>query len=167
MLSKIYLGLLAVSFAVMAFFTYYSLSWLQSIGQPAAAVEGYEYHANLACIFLAISGVILLMLANGVLWATQRAWAMWTTFVFIAVFVIVEYFWLGEVFFRYKKTNGIFDGSFSLGPVMGAILVVIAGVVVFVNQFGSVRLYRKMYPAAEVKPDPVSKTQPDPEAPSE
>jgi len=167
MLSKIYLGLLAISFAAMAFFTYYSWSWLQSIGQPKAAVEGYEYHANLACIFLVISGIVLLMLANGVLWATQRAWAMWATFTYVAIFVIVRYFWLGEEFFRYKKTNGMFDGSFSLGPVMGAILVVVAAVLVFANQFGSVRLYRKMYSKVEPDTELVSEPHPEPETPSE
>ena len=167
MLSKIYLGLLAISFAAMAFFTYYSWSWLQSIGQPAAAAEGYEYHSKLAFIFLPISGVILLMLANGILWATQRAWAMWTTFTYVAIFVIVQYFWLGEAFFRYKKTNGMFDGSFSLGPVMGAILIVVAGVVVFANQYVSARLYRKMYAAGEVEAETIPEPQSDSETPSE
>lgn len=165
MLSKIYLAFLGLSIAAMAFFTYYSWSWLQSIGAPTAAVEGYEYHTYLSCIYLAVSGVVSLMLANGVMWATQRAWALWTTFAYAAIFIIVKYFWLGEAFFRYKKTNGMFDGSFSLGPVMGAILVVVAGAVVFANQFASARLYQKMYPPAEIEaqPDPKQEAETPPE----
>ena len=162
MWSKIYLALLGLSIAAMAFFTYYSWSWLQSIGQPAAAVVGYEYNSGVACTALIISGIILLLVANGMLWATQRAWAMWATFTYVAVFVIVRYFWLGEAFFRFMKDNGMWDGSFSLGPVMGVILVVGAGVVVFINQFASVRLNRKMYPpttADEIEADAETKAE--------
>lgn len=161
MWNKIYLVALGLSIALMAFFTYYSFSWLESIGLPAAAVEGYEYHSGLACSVLIFTGIALLMLANGVLWATQRAWAMWATFAYVAVFVIVRYFWLGEAYFRFRKTNGMFDGSFSLGPVMGVILVVAAGVLIFANQFGSVRLYRKLYPATAVEPEQFTETQSD------
>lgn len=160
MWSKIYLAVLGLSIAAMAFFTFYSWSWLQSIGQPAAAVVGYEYNSGVACTALIISGVLLLLLANGVLWATKRAWAMWATFVYVAIFVIIRYFWLGEAFFRFKKDNGMSDGSFSLGPVMGVILVVAVGIVVFANQFASVRLSRKMYP-------PVTADEMEPEAETE
>ena len=48
MWSKIYLAILAVAVVVMAFFTYYAWSWLQSIGQPVAAAAGYDYHSRLA-----------------------------------------------------------------------------------------------------------------------
>ena len=145
MWSKIYLAVLGVSLAVMAFFTFYTWSWLQSRGNPLDAVAGFEYHSNLSWVALWLNALILLLVANGVLWASKRAWAMWTTFVYLAIFLVVRYFWLGEAFFRYKKTNNMFDGSFSLGPVLGVILIVVAGVIIFANQFISVRLYRKMY----------------------
>lgn len=167
MWSKIYLAFLGLSIAVMAFVTYYSWSWLQSIGQPAAAVAGYEYNSGVAGTVLIISGLLLLLIANGMLWATQRAWAMWVTFTFVAVFVLIRYFWLGEAFFRFKKDNGLWDGSFSLGPVMGALLVVVAGIAIFVNQFASVRLNRKMYPPVaeeEIRPGTESNVEPEPEA---
>lgn len=167
MWSKIYLAVLGLSIAAMAFFTYYSWSWLQSIGQPAAAVAGYEYNSGVACAVLIISGVLLLLIANGMLWATQRAWAMWATFTYVAVFVIVRYFWLGEAFFRFKKENGLHEGSFSMGPVMGVILVVAAGIVVFVNQFVSVRMNRRMYPpvaAEEIEPTSGARADLQPDA---
>ncbi len=170
MWSKLYLAILGLSIAAMAFFTYYSWSWLQSIGQPAAAVVGYEYNSGVACTALIISGVLLLLLANGVLWATKRAWAMWATFVYVGIFVIIRYFWLGEAFFRFKKDNRMSDGSFSLGPVMGVILVVALGVVVFANQFASVRLNRKMYPpiaSVEIESDSETESKTEVESKAE
>ena len=147
MWSKLYLVVLGLSLAAMAFLTYYSWSWLESIGQPLAVVDGYNYYSNLSWIALWLTAFILILLANAVLWTTQRAWAMWTTFLFVAAFLVAQYFWLGESFFRFKKMNGMFDGSFSLGPIFGVILIVISGIAIFINQFGSIRFHRKLYPA--------------------
>ena len=48
MLTKIFTVLLTVSILVMAFLTFYSWSWLGSIGAPASAATGYEYHAGIS-----------------------------------------------------------------------------------------------------------------------
>lgn len=146
MLNKIYLAVLAVSIGIMVFFTYYSWSWLQSIGVPVAALEGYAYHANLAWAVLWLSSVLLLILANAILWKNGKAVAIWVTFLYFAVFVLVWYFWLDQSYFQFKKANGLWDGSFSVGPIFGVILVVIAGVVVFADQFVVLRLAKRMYP---------------------
>ena len=145
MFSKIYLVLLGVFLAAMAFFTYYSWSWLQSIGQPAAAVVGYEYHAGFAWTLLWVSIVTLLILANAVLWRSGRSWAIWTTFVYFAVLVVARYFWLDQAFFHFKKANGLFDGSFSVAPLFAVILVVLMAAIAFFDQFIVVKLREKTY----------------------
>lgn len=164
MWSKIYLAVFGFTVAVTAFFTFYSWSWLQSRGNPLDAVAGFEYHSNLSWVALWLSALILLLLANGVLWASKCAWAMWATFAYLAIFLVIHYFWLGEAFFRYKETNNMSDDSISLGPVLGAILIVAAGVVIFANQFITVRLYRKMYPPIVAKdPETAAIEQPSAE----
>lgn len=145
MWNKIYLTVLGLSSALMAFFTYYSWSWLESVGRPADAVSGYEYHSGLAFTVLSVSGVVLLALANGVLWASQRAWAIWATFAYVAVFLLIKYFWLGESYFRFNTENGLANSSYSFGPVFGVILIIVCALIVFANQFISVRLYQRMY----------------------
>lgn len=67
MWNRIYLLVLAVCTVIMVFFTYYSWTWLKSIGSPQAAVEGYLYHSGLAWKFLWISSIALVILANAVL----------------------------------------------------------------------------------------------------
>ncbi len=149
MFSKIYLALLGISIAVMAFFTYYSWSWLQSIGLPAAAVAGYEYHAGFAWAALWISTVALLLIANAVLWATGRSWAVWTTLVYFSVLIATRYFWLDQAFFTFKKTNGLFDGSFSVAPLLAVILIVLMAAIAFFDQFIIVKLRARTYPVPE------------------
>ncbi|HRI04204.1 MAG TPA: hypothetical protein PLL77_10715 [Pyrinomonadaceae bacterium] len=159
MWSKIYLAILAVACLVMAFFTFYSWSWLQSIGLPAAAVAGYEYHSGLAWPVLWIATIALLVLGNAVLWASERAWAMWVTFLYFSVFVIIRYFWLDQAFFQFKKTNGLFDGSFSIAPLMAVILVVIMAAIVFFDQFIVLRLRAKTYPTAAQNDEPAESNE--------
>lgn len=155
MFSKIYLALLGLSITVMAFFTYYSWSWLQSIGQPAAAVVGYEYHAGFAWTALWLSVISLMVLANAVLWATGRSWGIWTTLGYFAVLIVVRYFWLDQSFFQFKKTNGLFDGSFSVAPLAAVILIILMAAIAFFDQFIVVRLRAKTYAKTE---EPVVET---------
>jgi hypothetical protein len=161
MWNKIYLAVLAVAVVVLCFFTFYSNSWLGSIGDPKATKDYYEFYSGLSWTILWISSLILLILANILLWKTRRGWAMWTTFLFFAVFTIVRYFWLEQTFFAFKKSNGLWQGEFSLTPVIGVILIVIAAAVVFLNQFLNLRSNEKMYPpvVAETDLQPVEEEQ--------
>ena len=145
MLSKIYLAILVLSLVAMGFFVFYSWSWLQSIGLPAAASQGYEYHAGLAWPLLWITTIALLGLANAILWATNRSWAMWVTFVYFTAMVVLRFFWLEQAYFAFRKTNNLFDGSFALGPFVAVIMIVVMAAIVFFDQFIIVRLRQKMY----------------------
>ncbi len=165
MWSKIYLVILAVAIIVMAFFTFYSWSWLQSIGLPSAAVAGYEYHAALAWPALWLPTIALLVLGNAVLWTTGRAWAMWVTFIYFSAFAVVRYFWLDQAFFQFRKTNGLFDGSFSIAPLMAVVLVVIMAAIVFFDQFIVLRLRAKTYPAAPQDDSPLEPKDEEEKAP--
>ncbi len=149
MLSKIYLGILVLSLIVMSFFVFYSWSWLQSIGLPATAAAGYEYHAGLAWPLLWITTIGLLTLGNAVLWVTNRSWAMWVTLVYFAAMIVIRLFWLEQSYFAFRKANNLSDGSFALGPFVAVILIVVVAAIVFFDQFIIVRLRQKMYPPVE------------------
>ncbi len=149
MWNKIYLIALAVFIFSMAFLSYYSWSWLQSIGAPQNVVLSYDYWSNLSWSFLWVSAVILLIIANVLLWTTRRAWALWTTMLYFAFFVIVRYFWLDQTFFQYKKDANLWQGEFSVAPLFGVILCLVAAVIVFFNQFLIKRLQSKMNPPVE------------------
>lgn len=145
MFSKIYLAALGLSIAVMAFFTYYSWSWLQSIGQPAAAAAGYEYHSSLAWIALWVTSVVLLLIGNAVIWTTRSAWALWLTVIYFAAFVVIKYFWLALEFKRFSETTS----SFSSGPFIAVGLIILTAALVFLDSLVVVRLLARIYPDAK------------------
>ena len=147
MWNRIYLVVLAICAVIMAGLTYYSWSWLRSIGSPQAAVEGYLYHSGVAWKFLWISSIALLILANAVLAKSHRAWAMWTTFVYFAAFVVIRSFGLERSFFQYRQTTGLAESSLTLAPVVGVIICFAAAAIVYANQFAVVRLQERMYPS--------------------
>lgn len=160
MWSKIYLAVLGLSVTLMAFFTLYSWSWLKSIGQPAAAAAGYEFHSGLAWPTLWITAAVLLMLGNAVLWVDRRAWAVWATFAYFAVAVGIKYFWLDQAALDFKKSSGLADGGFSPAPFFAVLMIVFTAFVAFADQFLVTRMRLKTYeqPATEPDAEPVEES---------
>ncbi len=148
MWSKIYLGVLAVAIAVVGFFTHYSWSWMQSIGSPDAAIKGYEYHSSLAWLVLWIFSVFLLLLGNAVLWAGKKSWALWVTFLYFSIFIIVRNFWLDRTFIDFESRHAGLQGL-SVAPIIAASLIILAAIIVFFDTFLVTRLRAKTYPAVE------------------
>ena len=159
MWSKLYLAALGFSLVVMAFFTYYSWSWLQSIGRPSVAVAGFEYHSGLAWTTLWISSFILLILGNAILWTIRRAWAMWATFVYFAVMIASKFFWLDRAYFQFKTDNGLLADGFSTGSFFAVIIIAIMAAIVFFDQFILVRLHGKMYQPIVIEPEAPAKAE--------
>jgi hypothetical protein len=146
MWSKIYLSVLGLSLVVMAFFTFYGWSWLQSIGAPQTALDGYSFHAATSWPLLWITTCVLLLLGNAVLWATARSWAMWTTLGYFAVGVIVKYFWLERAAASFRTTHGLAVDSISLGPFLAVAIILVVSVAIFFDYFLVLRLHQKTFP---------------------
>ena len=155
MLIKIFIGLLAVSIGIMVFFTSYSLSWLGSIGAPSAAAAGYEYHVGLAWPVLWLTTILLLLLSNSILWLAGKVWPMWATLFYFQIFIVVRGFWLDPAFLEFKNAAGMDNSTFTIAPILAALLIVIAAAIVFFDQFLLIRLKAKTYPEPEepVAPD--------------
>ena len=145
MWNKIYFAVLAAAALAMCFFTFYAVSWFGSIGSPKDALAGYEYYAGIGTAFLSISSVILLILANVILWNSRRGWALWTTLAYLAIFVILRTFWVEKARYNFQYP----DSLFFTPALVGAILIIIAGIIVFFNQLVNLRLNEKMYPPPE------------------
>jgi magnesium-transporting ATPase (P-type) len=148
MWNKIYLILLLIAALTMGVLMYLSYSWLGSIADPKNVAANYTYFADISWTFLMISSLVLLVAANALLFKTRQAWALWTSFLYFSVFMILQTFWLQESFFQYKKTNGLADGSFSLGAFVGVMFVALAAIFVFFNQYLVKRMQSKMFPQA-------------------
>ena len=151
MLTKIYLAALTVFFIPMAFLTWYAGSWLHSIGNPRAAVAEYTYYSSLGWTILWLAFAILVIMANAMLWKTRKAWALWLSFLYFAIFIFLRYWWLEGDYLDFAMRNGLTDSTFSTGPLVAAILVVGIGMLIFFDQFVVLRLANKMHPAVTNK----------------
>jgi hypothetical protein len=158
MLTKIFTVLLTVSILVMAFLTFYSWSWLGSIGAPASAVTGYEYHAGISWPILWLTATVLLVLANAILWVSGRAWALWVTLIYFQIFVLLRAFWLDPALLAFKNNVGLAEETFTIRPIMAAFLTIIAAAIVFFDQFLVLRLREKTYPKAQIEAVEVEKS---------
>lgn len=145
MWNKIYTAVLGISFVLLAGLTFYSYTWLESVGAPVNVVQSYDYYSNIAWMFLWISSIVLLILANVVLWTTRNAWAMWATLLYFALFMLLQTLWLDQAIFAYKQSNGLENRTFSLGAFTGILLCIPAAAIVFFNQFIVKRMREKMF----------------------
>ena len=153
MWSKIYLCLLAIGIIVMVFFTYYSWTWLQSIGDPRSAWDAFNFNKRMGVYSLIASTGALLLIGNIVLWMSRSAWAMWTSFVYFTVFVILLLVLMHLMGTQFCESHSVCDSpSRMVGPLLAAFGIGVLGVGVFLNQFLVLRLHAKMY---SVNPTPV------------
>lgn len=142
MFSKIYLALLGISIAVMAFMSYYAWSWLHSIGQPDAAMAEFYYYSAIASTTLWVSTAVLLIFANAILWH-GRAWAIWTTFLFFAAFAVIRYFGLEFAFADFRMRSFPNGTGVLTGPMIAVVLIILMAAIAFFNQFIVTRMRAK------------------------
>ncbi len=147
MLNKIFLGLLAVAILMMAALSFLTNSQLTSIGfPPPQIVETFRSYENLHWLAMWISSLVLLVLANVIMWTNRKSWALWLTFVFFAAFIMVNTWWLTENLSAYQTSNKLDTGGMlSKNGVFGAVFVVATGIGIFFNQFIVFRLRDKMF----------------------
>jgi len=156
MWSRIYLGVLAAAILVVGFFTYYSWSWLESIGRPEDAIAGYQYTSGIAWAMLCVCSITLAFIAAGVMWTTQRAWALWVTFALFAVTLAIEGFFLDRSYRRLLESSTGIDVKLWATPVITILIMIGAAVLALAFQYSIVILRRKFYPeppTIEVDPE--------------
>ncbi len=90
---------------------------------------------------------------------------MWTALLYFAVFMVAQTFWLDRDFFNYQQKHNLTDSLISFGALSGVILIVLAAIIVFFNQYLAKRMHVKMYPAVtqpvEALPEESSATEKD------
>lgn len=134
---------LALFVGIVLFFSYYAWSWLQSIGSPESALAGFDYHYGLAELAIWLSTLVLVGVANGVMWLTGRVWAMWVTFFYFVLAKFGTIFWLENAHAAFlANTFGGRSGIVS-SLLITAILSGLVGAVIFFDQYIVIRLREK------------------------
>ena len=161
MLNKLFLVLLAVSIAGVLVLTYFQYSWLQSLTNPADVVTNYDYYNNAYWGFLWISSLVLLVTGNIILWKLRKSWALWTSLLYFVVFISVQMWWIGGMYYAFKLQNNLTSSGFSLGGFFGILICMLAAVIVFFDQFLVLKLRDRIYGNPNL---PVNSAPENPEA---
>lgn len=146
MWTKIFLILFAIAVLAMCFLTYLPYAQLQSIGfAPKDIASSFLSYAGIYWTCLWFSALVLLILSNVILWLTRQYWALWLTFLYFSIFVLVRTWWLNEVYVSYTKQNNLpAETLFGYG-IIGVLLCIIAAVGIFFNQFLVLRMRDRMH----------------------
>lgn len=145
MLNKIYLIALAVFVLGMCILSYLAFDWLGSLTAPDDVVRKFEENLKYGRIFLLLSSLVLLILANVMFWKLRQTWAFWTTLAYFALFILIQNILLNGAFVKYQNSKQLTDGTFSWIPIVGVLLCVSGAFIVFVNQFLATRMHDKMF----------------------
>lgn len=149
MWNKIYTIALAVSAAIMLALTFYSYNLLNGRGfAPQTIQQNYEDYSGMARLFLWLSSIVLLVLANVLFWRLQQSWALWATYLYFAAFTIIQAFFLDDAFSTFKVANNLDSSRLSVTPFLGVIFCVLGAIIVFFDQFLVSRLHQKMFGVA-------------------
>ncbi len=146
MLNRIFFATLAASLGIVGVLEFYGYTWLGSIGDPRAAYEGFRYYQSAAWAALWVSAVVLLAIANVILWSTRRAWAMWSAFGFFGLFIVIRFFATGPAGAALYRTLDATASGFDLSPFLGVAIVALAAAIVYFDQYLLLRLLDRMYP---------------------
>lgn len=144
MLNKIYLLALAVFIFGMCFLTYMASDWLTSVSNPDIVKKDFEFWFRYGRIYLLITSVLLLALANVILWKTEKSWAFWTTLLYFSAFIILQTFWLDRAFAEYKVAKSLENSAFTVSPIIGVLGVIVFAAFVLINQVLVKRMIAKM-----------------------
>ncbi|MEK7724205.1 MAG: hypothetical protein AAB336_07655 [Acidobacteriota bacterium] len=160
MFTKIYLALFVVALLVILTVTFLTYSQLQSVGfPPLTIIDNFQFYDSWHKTILWISSIALLVLANVILWTSRRSWALWLTFVYFGVFILLNMWWLSDAFIAYSKRNNLWNGSFNAGGLFAAFFVVVVGIGIFFNQFIVIRLHDKMFNQQKDVPETVESVE--------
>ena len=160
MWKNVYLALLVIGILVAGFFAYYAWSWLQSIGDPRAAWDGYNYHRRMGIYFMAGWTAVLVIVANVVLWNTRNAWAVWASHLYFIVFSLVIFVALHLRGTSFCIENGVCENpSKFIGFLIAFFGSVAVGLALFADQYVILRLQERMHGKAESAKDEIPETE--------
>lgn len=157
MFNKLYLLALAVFIFGMCFLTYMASDWLTSVSNPEIVSQEFQFWFRYGRIYLLITSVLLLALANVILWKTEKSWFFWTTLLYFSVFIILQTFWLDRAFADFKVAKRLEDSAFTFSPIIGVLGVIVFAAFVLINQVLLKRILSKM----SSKDDPIQELSED------
>lgn len=132
---KIFLSLAIIGILILAAISYLSVNALKN-GTDAKinSINFYQFH-NMLTKGNFLLFVILLFVSN-IMYIRQKYWDtfIWTGLIFLA-FTIIDWFWLSDMIFHYKKKNNLWQGETNLGYFVGFVFAFLSFGIIIFNYF--------------------------------
>jgi len=147
---SIFFGLALGGILILFLFTYLAQQALiNSVNARENVISFYKYNRYLT-IGTFVVYFVLLLVAN-LMYIKQRYWDtfIWAAIIFSA-FTIIDWWWLSETIFRYKKMNDLWLGEFSIGPFVG-VMIALFGIVIAIGNYA---LLKRFVKEKNIQPNP-------------
>jgi uncharacterized membrane protein YGL010W len=118
----VFFSLALIGLAVLLIFVYLAKRELNSYNLPNEKITQFYKYKNYLTIGNFIVFLFLLFTAN-IMYIRQRYWDtfIWAGIIFVS-FALIDWWWLGNMIFEFKKQNNIDFGELSIGPFVGIMI---------------------------------------------
>jgi hypothetical protein len=132
-----------------------------SIYQMATALTAYKsaesaqeaYHVISSTLTFGVPAALLVLLvfAGVAFWKTEKGRYFVFAFLFFSVFTIIDYVYIGELYFHFTKNNGLWKGGFSVMGLAGLFLCFCA-LIITVVVYLVLNTFKKMLSPKTIPP---------------
>lgn len=102
--------------------TYQMVTALTAYESAESAQESYHVISSTLTFGLPVALIVLLVFAGVIFWKTEKGRYFFYAFLFFSVFTIIDYVYIGELYFHFIKNNGLWKGGFSVMGLAGLFL---------------------------------------------
>ncbi len=130
---KVFLSSAAIMIAVLSYLSYRTINVLESTDSVDSVM--YDYHTLDSILAFATPCffAVLLVLSNIADLKRARGIFFLAAFLIFAVFTVIDYAYIAEEFFHFRKRSGMWKGEFSVTFLIGSFWCLIAGSVTLIN----------------------------------
>jgi hypothetical protein len=130
---KYFFSFIGLAALVLSYLCYVVVKALHS-GESTDTVL-YTYHTYDRIISLAVPAVFVLslILSNIGFLKYQRGIFFLIPFIVFAAFTLLDYAYLSDEYFRFRKNAGLWKGEFSIAVLMGLFICFVAGSITVIN----------------------------------
>jgi len=118
----VFFSIAIIGILILLAFAYFAKRQLLDYNTPNEKVTQFFKYKNNLTIGNFIVFVFLLFAAN-IMYIRQRYWDtfLWAGIIFVS-FALIDWWWLGNMIYDFKKENQIDFGELSIGPFVGVMI---------------------------------------------
>lgn len=130
---KFFFGIAIIGIIILAVFSYLSKNALISNENAAENLKVFNNYYNYLSKGNLLLFVILLFVSN-IMYLNGKYWDtfVWTGIIFLG-FNIVDWFWLSDIYFHYKKSNQLWHGETDLSYIVGFFFTFLGFMLIILN----------------------------------